>query len=95
MRQFEKHRSVFKDWIEDTPESLRATFMSDVSKTRIRKYVNKDKLFEEVCDVLLVNYQRIKEIFNHCIGISSFPNMSWLEFTRLCTYWKLPGMLKS
>jgi len=65
--------------------------MSDISKTRIRKFMNNEERFQELSDILLANYVKIKEIFDHCIGISSYPYMSWLEFTRLCTYWKLPG----
>jgi len=90
VRQFEKHKSVFRDWHEDTNETLKSTFQIDISKTRLRKYTVRPRVYEEVCDILLVNYQRLKEIFNHCIGISSYPHMSWLEFTKLCTHWKLP-----
>ena len=94
VKQFEKHRSIFRDWHEDTDDTIKACFNLEISRTRVRKYINNDKVYKEVCQILLANFRKIKEIFTHCIGISSYPYMSWLEFTRICTYWKLPGIFK-
>ena len=92
VRQFQKWNSVFRDWMPDTKENLRACFRIDMSHSKLRKVINNDKQYGEIFELLLSNLEQLKEIFVHCVGVSSFPYISWLEFTRLASKWDLPGM---
>jgi hypothetical protein len=64
-----------------------------MSRTKLKKWINDDDVYQEVWDVLYLNLQGIKEVLANCNGIRSYPYMSWLEFTRFCSQWQLPGML--
>ena len=90
MRTFKKNLSVFKDWREDNPGVLKRCFDIDMAFSKILKFVRDQEVYEQVCEVLFKYLPRLKEIFTHCIGISSYPSISWLEFTDLCIKWKIP-----
>ena len=32
----------------------------------------------------------IKDVFTHCISVSSFPSISWIDFCNFCTSWNIP-----
>jgi hypothetical protein len=93
VRQFQSHKSVFKEWVPDNPERFKTWFKLDMSRTRLKKWINNDGIYQEVWDVLYLNLPKLKEILANCNGICSYPYMSWLEFTSFCSKWKLPGML--
>jgi hypothetical protein len=95
IRIFSKKQSVFKEWVSDTSESLKLSFGIDMSHSRLRKVVKYDTDYQQVVALLLDNLPQIKDIFVHCVGISSFPYISWLEFVNLCTKWHIIGKILS
>lgn len=80
VRQFQKHKSVFRDWVPDTKQILKLSLDFDIKNSKIRKFISDPDQYGEVYSLLLDNLPKLKEIFTHCIGISSYPYISWLEF---------------
>ncbi|CAI2359328.1 unnamed protein product [Moneuplotes crassus] len=90
VRQFQKHLSVFKDWMPDTQYSLRLSLDNDLKYSKLRRFITSRSEFNEIYSILLDNLPRLKEIFTYCIGVSSYPYISWLEFYRLCEQLHIP-----
>ncbi|CAI2385868.1 unnamed protein product [Moneuplotes crassus] len=90
VRQFEKHLSVFKDWKPDTEASLKASLDFDFKHSKLKRFIKDEADYEEVYSLFKDDIVKIKEIFEYCIGISSYPYISWLEFCNLTKEWNIP-----
>ena len=86
---------MFKDWREDNNGILKRLFVLDCGHSKLKKFIRDDEINKQVEDVLFKNLSKLKEIFTHCIGTSSYPYISWLEFTDLCNKWKIIGEINS
>ena len=64
-----------------------------MSHSKLLKFIRNEDVYREVYDVLFKNLPQLKELFTYCIGTSSYPYISWLEFSDLCATWKIPGKL--
>ena len=51
-RQFNKNKSVFRDWIEDTDKSLDNAFAEDISLWKLNKFVKDKKDREQVTKIM-------------------------------------------
>lgn len=89
LRRFNKNNSVFKNWKEDDHTKLMKAFELDIGHSKIQKFIKDPEVFEEVTDVLFKHTSRIKDLFTHGIGTSSFPSISWLDFCRMCDTWRI------
>jgi len=74
---------VFKDWKEDNEHILQSSFSADIGHSKLRKYIKNKDEFIQVQDLLYKYLPQLKVIFIYGIGMSSYPYMSWLEFTEL------------
>lgn len=93
MRQFVKSISVFKEWREDDEKSLKRGFLIDMSFSKLLKFIRDSEVYSQVTDVLYKYLPQLKDIFTYIIGTSSYPSVSWLDFTDLCTKWNIIGKL--
>ena len=79
---FMKDRSVFRDFIENTPQRLQKAFDEDIAFSKIHKTVKSDPVeMQKICDCLFKHYERILDIYHYYIGISSYPTIAMNEFT--------------
>lgn len=81
---------MFKDFIEDNIKNMKKAFEKDLENSKIARFIRDSLEFRRVCEVLIDYTQAIKDIFTYCIAISSFPSISWIDFTNLCTQWQIP-----
>jgi len=95
MNTFRQHKSVFAKWLKDSTDVLDTMFSIDIKRTKLTKFIHDPKIYQEVCDVLRLNLKRINEIHRYCIGVSSYPYISWLEFAGFCKKWLIPGKTSS
>ena len=89
LRTFNKNKSVFKNWKEDTPNFLKESFFTDISYSKVQKFTKEPEIYDEVWEVLLKHTSQIKEMFTYGIGISSYPSISWLDFCNMCKDWEI------
>jgi hypothetical protein len=74
---------LYKNWKTDDETLLKRMFETDWGYTKIFRIIkNNDKELYKVKKVLWKNYQKIKEIFTSESGLSSYPNISWNDFTQ-------------
>lgn len=89
LNPFNKNNSVFKLWKIDTTQSLKKAFELDMGHSKVEKFAGKPEAYKKVLDVLFKHTSRIKDIFTYGIGTSSYPSISWLDFSNMCQKWKL------
>jgi hypothetical protein len=89
-RKFKKSESMFKDYIEDTPVILKKLFVKDIDYSKVGRFVKDTFEFRRVCDVLTQHCEFIKDLFTYCTANSSYPSISWIDFTNFCNMWGIP-----
>eukprot|EP00347_Sterkiella_histriomuscorum_P014450 403360819 len=88
-RVFKKDTSVFKDWKEDTASSYLKCGEHDQKFWKIPRFV-KDPIEQQLCfDLVQANFKHLKNIFISLACKSSFPNISWIDFTTFCESCKI------
>ena len=88
--RFDKARSVFRTFREETEELLRKMFEMDIGYSKIHRVIkNNEFQLQTVKAILWQNYARIKNIFLTCTTNSEYPVISWNDFTILCYKCKL------
>ncbi|CDW89852.1 UNKNOWN [Stylonychia lemnae] len=100
-RVFKKETSVFRDWKEDNDQILARCCDHDYKYWKIPRFV-KDPgevcksinhliyLQQQKCfDYVIQNFTKLKEIFITIASRSSFPNISWIDFTTFCEQCKV------
>lgn len=85
IRSFDKDKSVFKAFIEDTDVVVTAMFANDMKFSKIGRIVKNESDFDQVSSVLKQNFREIKAIFDQTSAISNYPSISWLDFADFCT----------
>lgn len=65
---FKKEHSVFKDWKEDTPQTLSTMFLDDIKWYKIARFIKDDTDRENVEKVLQKGFLKIKKIFTVLIS---------------------------
>lgn len=81
---------MFKDWIDDSLALLKKAFEKDLENSKISRFIKDMLEFRRVCDVLTEHTSFIKDLFTYSIALSSFPSISWIDFTNLCQEWQIP-----
>ena len=89
IRIFNKENSVFKPWKADTNKSLKLMFDLDISHSKIDKVIKDDEAYEDVKNVIFTNISKVKDVFTYWVGYSSYPLISWLDFSDFCQKWKI------
>ena len=84
-KRFYKEKSVFKPWKEETDETLKKMFESDMSYSKLHRIMkNNEDEMTEVKDTLFSYYKQLKNIFLLYASISTYPVISWNDFTNFC-----------
>lgn len=84
-RKFVKDRSVFKLWKEETDEILRRMFETDVGYSKVHRILkSNEEEINAVKEVLFSHYKRLKNMFILYASISTYPVISWNDFTNFC-----------
>ena len=81
---FDKNKSVFKNFVEDTVETRKIMFNNDKKHFKLSRVIKDEAVLNEVYKVLLQNFSVIKEIFDATSAASSYPNIGWLDFSNFC-----------
>lgn len=84
IRYFEKSTSVFKDWTEDTPARLKQSLDIDATMYKCTRFIRDENEYDRVYCLLLDNLKDIKDLFIYCIANSSYPSISWMDYTEYC-----------
>lgn len=79
-RNFEKDKSVFKDWKEDNLAKLQKGFELEMSYSRVPKFVKDPTVQQEIFSLLQANRSMLKTVFLMLCSSSSYPSLSWLDF---------------
>eukprot|EP01017_Pseudomicrothorax_dubius_P016222 TRINITY_DN1841_c0_g4_i1.p1 TRINITY_DN1841_c0_g4~~TRINITY_DN1841_c0_g4_i1.p1 ORF type:complete len:342 (+),score=73.87 TRINITY_DN1841_c0_g4_i1:49-1026(+) len=85
----DRSESVFKDFMEDTEESLRKMMEADVNNGKFARFLKTTELVTEFKDILLNRYYRyLKGAFTYQISekCRDYPGMSMLEFGHFCEH---------
>lgn len=81
---FDKNKSVFKNFTEDTPQTRKIMFSNDKKHLKLPRIIKDEASLNEVYNVLLENFAVIKEIFDATSAASNYPNIGWLDFSNFC-----------
>ena len=84
-KRFVKDRSVFKTWKEETSEMLRRMFENDVQYSKLHRVLkNNEEEMVEVKAAVFSFYKQLKNIFIYYASMSTYPVISWNDFTTMC-----------
>lgn len=75
---------MFKDFPEDNPAFLKKVFLKDIETWKLGRVIKCNLELRRLIDTMLIYIQQLKDIFNHCIALSSFPSISWIDFGNFC-----------
>jgi hypothetical protein len=89
-RRFDKPVSMFKDFPEDTPANLKKMFLKDIETWKLGRVIKDGFELRNLIETLTEYIAQMKDIFNCCIALSSYPSISWIDFGNLCHQWKIP-----
>ena len=81
---FDKNKSVFKTFVEDTEVTRKIMFNNDKKHLKLPKIIKNESALNAVYDVLLSNFTILKEIFDATSAESSYPNIGWFDFNTFC-----------
>ena len=81
---FDKSKSVFKAFIEDTEVTRKIMFNNDKMHLKLPKIIKNETALNQVYDVLQENFATLKEIFDATSAESSYPNIGWFDFNSFC-----------
>ena len=81
---FDKNKSVFKNFVEDTEVTRKIMFDNDKKHLKLTRIIKDENALAQVNNVLLKNFEVIKEIFDATSASSSYPNIGWLDFSNFC-----------
>lgn len=84
LRVFDKFTSVFRGWREDTPKFLEVLAKKDLEHTKLARMIKNKIDRENVFALLEKNIDRLKEEFLALIVKSTYPGISWNDFTVYC-----------
>ena len=94
---FMKDRSVFRNYIEDTPKFLAECLEEDLWFSKIEKIFKKDvEAFQSVKSVMKDHYKDLINIFDFYSGISDYPVINMMDVTSFAHKCKLidPNYIK-
>ena len=81
---------LYRNWKADDDFLLKKMFEVDWVYTKIFRFIKgNEKELNLVKKVLWRNYSKIKELFTSESGLSSYPSISWNDFTAFCYYCQL------
>jgi hypothetical protein len=89
IRVFDKNKSVFKAFMEDSEALIDQMFGNDMKHSKISRVVKEESEFKAVVSTLRANFRQIKEIFDNTAASSNYPTISWLDFTDFSTMCQL------
>ena len=90
-REFNKERSVFKDWRKDDPDfTYRSCIEHDLALWHVDKFVKDPDEAKETADVLRKYAKEIKNIFIQLISKSSYPQIGVNDFTAFSNKIEFP-----
>jgi len=81
---FKKEESVFKDWKEDTEETFQAVMDSDCKFWKVERIIKDPKELQSTKEMVARYLPTLKKIYIALISQSTYPNISWLEFSHFC-----------
>ncbi len=81
---------MFKDFPEDNPAFLKKMFLKDIETWKLGRVIKDVFELRNLIETLTEYISQIKDIFNCCIALSSYPSISWIDFGNLCHQWKIP-----
>ena len=81
---------LYRNWKFDDEILLKKMFEVDWGYTKIFRFIKgNEKELNLVKKVLWRNYPQIKELFTSESGLSSYPSISWNDFTAFWYFWQL------
>eukprot|EP00347_Sterkiella_histriomuscorum_P002614 403367462 len=88
-RVFKKDNSVFKDWKEDTPQTINQMLDDDMKYWKCHRFI-KEENDKIACEkIIRQNAVLLKKIFMTEVCNSGFPNISWIDFSNYCEKCKI------
>jgi hypothetical protein len=81
---FDKNKSVFRNFLEDSETVLKAAFESDLKCMKINRIVREYHELDQVVDILRKNYPKIKSIFFELIIGKNYPYIDKEGFIGFC-----------
>lgn len=84
-RHFEKHNSVFKDWIQDTDETTDWIYNHDARYWKVNRFIRDEEDLVKTHLILKQNIPLLSQFFIEIISRSnSYPNLGFLDFSENC-----------
>ncbi|CDW72567.1 UNKNOWN [Stylonychia lemnae] len=88
--KFDKMRSVFRNFREDSEETLRKMFELDFASSKISRIIkNNDDELGLVRELIWNNYNKLRQTFLTLILTSEYPIITWNDFTIFCNKCKV------
>ena len=81
-RVFNKEKSIFKPWIEDTEKTYDECTALDFKFWKVPRMLKNDPLDLEECQKLVLkHFEKLKHIYTILISDDEYPNIGWNKFT--------------
>ncbi len=82
VKHFNKLKSVFARWKADTEEMLNKMVELDISSSKLGRFLKQnEEEIENIKKVFKKDFAKIKNIFLYYASISTYPRISWNNFT--------------
>ena len=69
---------------------MKLLLKKDMDYSKVGMMIKDHFEFRRVFDLLLEHACALKDIFTHCIALSSYPSITWIDFYKFCSEWKIP-----
>ena len=88
---FDRMVTVFKDWKPPTDADLKKMLVHDAALWKINKFVKDEKAYADVLKAFNLNIRKLFSVFITLSAQSSFPGVTWLDFTKFADTCKILG----
>ena len=84
-RFFDKNKSVFREWREDTTHTLKKSLEIDLRYWKAPRFIKDAADLGNVVHLIEENVYMLKSVFMAVVSASTYPFISWIDFSNLAT----------
>ena len=86
-RKFNLYSSLFTSWKVNLEDYYRKCFKADMLYSKIYKFVKDKKDLAALSELLVTNYGEILEQYMWGQGVSNYPSIDMVDFSKQCKLW--------
>ena len=84
-------QTVFKDWKPPSDADLKKMLKHDSTLWKLPRFIKEEKMYDQVYSLFEANLRKLFYVFITLSAGSSFPGITWLDFTKFADTCKVLG----